>query len=324
MGVSFILLSSDDMDVPLDKEIPLEKAVLLIKKQNNIAQQENQPMSCTYCLVQDGQEMYRSFCTFPKHSFDLFEQIVEEIESQDIEQKELVLSWMSQAFNRKVAKPKKKKKGEKAKKEKHSFRFSNRWLLSACIAFIGCFCVGMGVYVLGNQTVERPTLEELLNEELFMEAGKEYSTEHETIEDTLFKLVRTTDVAYVQRLKEFNQTYPTIQGVFDLAILQYDYEQAIEQYENNFAHFTNDRYRIALVGYAYLKIDQLDQAKERLNECKDAELEKMILEYEQASLIIKEKQKEIEELQKKPSENKKKIEQAIEELYEAKEKLTQF
>jgi hypothetical protein len=334
MAISFEFLEMENMEVPIDREILLDKAILLLDKQNQIAKQEALTMFFRYALYQDGREVYQSTAELPQEKFDLFATIVAEIEAQEFEneeQKEVFLQWVSQAFKRKIKRQRLPKKEEepkvpkptKVKKRRRKPTMNKNWLFAALLVFL-LMIVGGSAYFAMNQQTAPSSLESLLKEEKYLEAGKEFPKERKAIENELFSLTRSKDKSYLKQLMAFNKQYPTIQGDFDLAMFDFNYKQACSIYEKDSSTFAKDKERLPLVGYSYLKIGQIEQAKNILKQCNDAELEKFILQYEQASLIIQEKQKEIKELQKKPSENKEKIKKAINELYEAKEQLNQF
>ncbi|EHM3077760.1 hypothetical protein KGA09_002642 [Enterococcus faecalis] len=327
---TFSFLEAKVMEVPINREIPLERAELLLKKQNKIANQEKQEMSCTYDLRIDGQVVYESSLVFPVEDFSLYGAIVKEVEEQEFnseEEKEAFLEWLSKTFN--VKKEKKKTtnrpKKEKIKKEKQRQipRMNKR---IAIVFFVVLFfiCSAVGIFVYATTPEKRVSYEELIRQEKFIEAGKEYSDKQQEVENLIFKKIQSEEKPELGKLRAYNKEIPTTQGDFDLAMLTYDYGKSIGIYEKEKDQFKNDHSRLPLVGYAYLKEQKLKAAKEISEQTTSPELEKYILEYEQFQLIIQEKEKQIKELQKKPTENKKKIEQAINELYEAKEKLNQL
>ncbi|MDA9469897.1 hypothetical protein [Enterococcus sp. 5H] len=335
MNVSFAFLTIEHMDVPLDRKIPLAKAVLLIEKQNLIAKESNISMQFSYGLYEDENEVYQSSLQLPKEKVDLFLAIVAEVKEsafEDEKQREAILNWLCLAFNRKRTKeerPHKEKKPKKVKEPKKHRSFSfpkvskKVILIVVSLLIFSGVCVG-GLYFAINQHDKQPPLEVLLKEGAFLEAGKQYPEEHQRIEQELFTLTRTKDRSYLDKLRVFHREYPTIQGDFDLSIFDFNYEEAITIFKQERDLFLADNERLPLVGYAFLKIDEVDEAKQIQEKSGNAELQKLILQYEQALLIIDEKEKEIQELQKKPTENKEKIEQAINDLYEAKETLSQF
>lgn len=316
------------MEVPTDREIPLANALLLLDKQNQIAEQENIQMNFTYVLQNENQEIYQSTIQLPQSDFSLYSTIINEINEQPFEeeqQKEAFIQWLSSAFGEKTKKKKEKK--EKQLKEKTPLKITKRTkkivLLVVATMVIIIFGAGTFFYATNKKEIV-PSLGDYLKREEFIVAGEKYPKETAVIENELFTLVRTKDKSYLEKLKEYNDQYPTIQGDFDLAMFDYDYKTAIAIYEKNESIFKKDSTRSTLAGYSYLKNENLKGAKEILSQTENAELEKFVLQYEQLTLIIQEKTKEIEELQKKPTENKEKIEKAIDELFEAKEKMNQF
>lgn len=327
---TFSFLEAKVMEVPINREIPLERAELLLKKQNKIANQEKQEMSCTYDLRIDGLVVYESSLVFPVEDFSLYGTIAKEVEEQEFnseEEKEAFLEWLSKTFN--VKKEKKKAtnrpKKEKIKKEKQRQipRMNKR---IAIVFFVVLFfiCSAVGIFVYATTPEKRVSYEELVRQEKFIEAGKEYPDKQQEVENLIFKKIQSEEKPELGKLRAYNKEIPTTQGDFDLAMLTYDYGKSTGIYEKEKDQFKNDHSRLPLVGYAYLKEQKLKAAKEISEQTTSPELEKYILEYEQFQLIIQEKEKQIKELQKKPTENKKKIEQAINELYEAKEKLNQL
>ncbi|WP_430609011.1 hypothetical protein [Enterococcus sp. MSG3310] len=327
---TFSFLEAKVMEVPINREIPLERAELLLKRQNKIANQEKQEMSCTYNLRIDGQVVYESSLVFPEEDFSLYRTIVKEVEEQEFnseEEKEAFLEWLSKTFN--VKKEKKKAtnrpKKEKIKKEKQ-WQIPRMNKRSAIVFFVVLFfiCSAVGIVVYATTPEKRVSYEELVRQEKFIEAGKEYPDKQQEIENLIFKKIQSEEKPELGKLRAYNKEIPTTQGDFDLAMLTYDYGKSIGIYEKEKDQFKNDHSRLPLVGYAYLKEQKLKAAKEISEQTTSPELEKYILEYEQFQLIIQEKEKQIKELQKNPTENKKIIEQAINELYEAKEKLNQL
>ncbi|WP_139843342.1 MULTISPECIES: hypothetical protein [unclassified Enterococcus] len=319
------------MEVPISREIPLDNALLLLTKQNQIAEQEHSQMTFTYALYTEDQEIYQSTVELPQADFSLFLTIIAEINEQpfeDEQQKEELLQWFYTVFGEKIKKKKEaKEKKVKQPKEKKPMKISTgaKKVALFVVVITGLIAFGAGTFYYATSRKEIvPTLEDYLQREEYTMAAEKYPNEITTIENELFMLVRTKDKSFLKALKEYNKQFPTIQGEFDLAMFDYDYTTAAKIYGKNIDLLKKDSDRSTLAGYSYLKIDDLKSAKEILSETNNAELEKFVLLYEQLTKIIQEKNKEIKELQKKPSENKETIEKAINELYDAKEKLNQF
>lgn len=196
------------------------------------------------------------------------------------------------------------------------------------IAFFVCIASAAVILLLNSNDVNDKkaepvvTLDKYLIDREYQKAAERYPESIQDIENELFHLIQSEDEAYLDDLQQFQEHYPTVQGEFDLAMFDYDYDQAISVYEKNPEEI--EQSRLLLVGYAYLKIDQLENAKRMFEVSENAELEKLILQYQQLMSIISEKEKEIKELEKKPTENKAKISQAIEELYQTKKELNQL
>ncbi|MCG4734743.1 hypothetical protein L0M92_14155, partial [Casaltella massiliensis] len=77
----------------------------------------------------------------------------------------------------------------------------------------------------------------------------------------------------------------------------------LEIYGQDKKAFRNLKNRLILVGYSYLKQDDLKNAEELNKEIKSTELDQYIYKFNQLTLFIKEKEKEIEQLQKDPIKN---------------------
>ena len=78
---------------------------------------------------------------------------------------------------------------------------------------------------------------------------------------------------------------------------------------------------MVLVGYSYLKEEQLDEAKKVIESLKSVELEKKIYDYEQLKRLIDEKDKELKELEKGGSKNREKAEEVAAEKFDLLEQL---
>ncbi|OOG23306.1 hypothetical protein BZK37_17775 [Enterococcus casseliflavus] len=92
-------------------------------------------------------------------------------------------------------------------------------------------------------------------------------------------------------------------------------------FEDNRSVFQEENVRLLFVGYAYLKTDQLSQAKQINASIHQIELEKKIYLYEQLTRSIAEKEKELKELEKGGYKNREQAEKVANEKFELQEQL---
>lgn len=325
MTVSFVFLEVSNMEVPVNREIPLDNARLLLDRQNEIAKENEIAMTFTYGLIEDNTTIYESHVTLPIDDFSLFKAICKDIEGQDFEGKEAFKKWLSTTFKEKIHKAKEQKK-QKAKPKRQLPVINKKMLIAFFVGLLILLISSVSLYYLSTAAPvpDKVSFDELIKQESFEAAAEEFPDRIDEIENKLFELTRSKDGQYLEALRTFHDKYPTKNGSFDLAMFSFEYEQVVALFEENKEAFESDTTRLTLAGYAYLKMDDLENSKALLDQSKSTELEKLVRQYEQLQLIIEEKEKEIKELQKKPTENKEKIEQAINDLYEAKEELGNF
>lgn len=190
-----------------------------------------------------------------------------------------------------------------------------------------CLLIGGGFAVrsaFSEKSEIQPSFKEYLDKKDYEGAAEAYPNKILAVENELFLIVQSEGRQHLKALSSFQKKYPTEQGLFDLAMFDYQYDEGIAVYEKNENLFKQDEVRQVLVGYAYLKEGKAKKAEAIQHTLNSPELEKLIRQYNQYRLIIEEKEKEIAVLQKKPSENKQKIEKAIDELYEAKQSLSEL
>src|SRR6478609_3983877 len=106
----------------------------------------------------------------------------------------------------------------------------------------------------------------------------------------------------VSALKEFQQTFPSPNGAFDLAYHEQRWEDMISQ---SGVEMTDKRYEMK--AYGYLKLDKVKEAKEEAAHIKNQELNQKIETYEQTKKELEETKKQIEEEKKKEEKDEKKI-----------------
>ncbi|GGD01768.1 hypothetical protein [Enterococcus wangshanyuanii] len=190
-----------------------------------------------------------------------------------------------------------------------------------------CLLIGGGFAVrsaFSEKIEKQPSFQEYLDKKDYEGAAEAYPNKISAVENELFLIVQNEGRQHLKVLSSFQKKYPTEQGLFDLAMFDYQYDEGIAVYEKNENLFKQDDVRQVLVGYAYLKEGKVKKAEVIQHTLNSPELEKLVRQYKQYQLIIEEKEKEIAVLQKKPSENKQKIEKAIDELYEAKQSLSEL
>lgn len=218
------------------------------------------------------------------------------------------------------------------KKSKRETRKINTRLLKVTIFVAFIFLVLGGGYLIvshfiQSQQVERkevtPSLTKLLEENKYLQSAKLYPHNLNKIESDIFQTIidgQTKEVD-IQTLKSFQKKYPTIVGTFDIAFLEGDYKLMVQTYMENKDRLQKDEMRMNLVGYAYLKIDNLDKAKEIANQVDDVALAKKIATYELYTKQLNEKEKFIEN--KKPSneDELKQYNKTLDEIYDLKQKI---
>ena len=168
------------------------------------------------------------------------------------------------------------------------------------------------------------SLENLLKEKKYFEAAKQYEDNLNEIENELFQAIingESSKTINVETLSKFQKKYPTTNGAFDLAFLKGKYEDMIKYYLNHKYRFESDEIRLNLVGYAYLKEDKLDKAKEIAEKVEDVELSKKIASYELYREQLAEKEKSIEGVKPTNEAELKKYNQTLDEIYELKQKI---
>ncbi|MBC2139692.1 hypothetical protein [Listeria innocua] len=112
-----------------------------------------------------------------------------------------------------------------------------------------------------------PAYTELMKEGKYVAAGKFYPDKREQIEKEIEKdhiqIEQSTEEkkAGIHVLKDFVQAYPSDQGNLDCAFYQSKWEDVGTIYDKASRDMRNDPANLAKVGYAYLKLGQLDKAK---------------------------------------------------------------
>ncbi|WP_335443473.1 hypothetical protein [Priestia megaterium] len=106
----------------------------------------------------------------------------------------------------------------------------------------------------------------------------------------------------VQVLKEFQQTFPSPNGAFDLAYQEQRWEDMMRQ---SGVKMTDKRYEMK--AYGYLKLDKVKEAKEEAAHIQNQDLNQKIEIYEKTKKEIEETKKQVEEEKKKEPTDEKKL-----------------
>ncbi|MEH7341814.1 hypothetical protein V7179_25110 [Priestia megaterium] len=106
----------------------------------------------------------------------------------------------------------------------------------------------------------------------------------------------------VQALKEFQQTFPSPNGAFDLAYHEQRWEDMMRQ---SGVEMTDKRYEMK--AYGYLKLDKVKEAKEEAAHIQNQDLNQKIETYEKTKKEVEETKKQVEEEKKKDPKDEKKI-----------------
>jgi len=106
----------------------------------------------------------------------------------------------------------------------------------------------------------------------------------------------------VNALKEFQQTFPSPNGAFDLAYHEQRWEDMMSQ---SGVEMTDKRYEMK--AYGYLKLDKVKEAKEAAAHIQSQDLNQKIETYEKTKKEIEETKKQVEEENKKDKKDENKI-----------------
>lgn len=349
----------DGLELPKNKKLKLVEGILLLDRQNKECTKSGEMGSVNYQLYfseEDEIDVFGGMLDFPMDTFN-FPLVVEQELTADGEgltpEIEEFLSTLYKSVQQKRPRKKRKETVRKPipepptlseptleeiqepiesepvtevplpKKPRNRIRINKKVGIIVSVFFL-CLLLGvLGVKFVPKLFADQtPSYEELLKEEKYLEAGKTFPSQQEEIEQTLYeKALEKQDTQTKKELELFQSKYPTTFGDFDLAILNKNYEQALQLYKKNEKSFKNDSDRMTLVGYCYLKKDQPKEAKEISRETQSVELEKYVYQYEQYVAQINEYEKQLDELKKDPVKNREKIEKMLNDLFDIKEEL---
>ncbi|MED5247526.1 hypothetical protein [Priestia sp. LL-8] len=136
----------------------------------------------------------------------------------------------------------------------------------------------------------------LVDQKKYKEAVKLQGNHPEVVESMISKK------GDVNALKEFQQTFPSPNGAFDLAYHEQRWGDMMSQ---SGVDMTDKRYEMK--AYGYLKLDKVKEAKEAAAHIQSQELNQKIETYEKTKKNIEETKKQVEEENKKDKKDENKI-----------------
>ncbi|MFZ4845572.1 hypothetical protein ACOYX7_07970 [Enterococcus casseliflavus] len=332
MDCRFIEVEGLSMACP--KTMSLKEANRMLFKKNEEVDMEGIDVTFHYELIQDDRVVLRSQLSLPVFDFDWWELVEEFLYEKGASEE--VINQFSISFKnsledvpeRKTVKPKKEKKAkrnkeripnEKAEKKKTP----TKWLYGVGMAFVSLallVVLGFGVNQVFFTEGKTLTYEELIDQQAFEEAYQLYPKEQQKTENFFYYYtLDNRSEATLRRFRDFHEEHETTFGSFDLAILQNNYSGAVSAYEEQAEAFSNDPERLAIVGYCYLKVGELDEAKQINTQINSIELEKKIVLYEQLTLQIQAAEREIEALQEEATLDREELEKQLNDLFDLKE-----
>ncbi|MBC2373745.1 hypothetical protein HBP98_17170 [Listeria booriae] len=326
-----IFTNGKELDIQEGLRLSYEKAMALGIRKNEELIASNRVGTCQYQILFEDKMIYESQLKFPYDLFD-FEGIMEE-ELAGTEEGNFLLSWLADQVRpkkKKVVAPKKEKaprvpKEKKVRKKKQLQTFQLNRALKLVIAVGTLFLIAAVVlWMAPNLKKEEPSYEALLKTGDYVLAAKTYKDKTEDIRQMLFQEALESGDKAQKAYRTFAKAYPSKISTLDIAILDGDYKATIQAYEQSVDEFQNDKTRMQLVGYAYLKNKDLEKAKKIEEVYPNLDLEKRLAQYEQLVLSIERREKLMKELQKDPIKNEKAIQATIELLFKDKAALEQI
>lgn len=166
---------------------------------------------------------------------------------------------------------------------------------------------------------EKPSFQDLMDKDAYLEAAAAYPDKQTAIEATIVQehVQGIADEAKrregVKQLQVFVAKYPSAQGEFDVAFYLKNWENTKRLYEANPKAFQEDIGNVAKMAYAYLKLGNIEQAKNLSLGLNSPILEGKIKTYEQ----LHKKRLEVENKLKQPKllpANKQVLQQALDAL----------
>ncbi|KRF46390.1 hypothetical protein ASG98_17625 [Bacillus sp. Soil531] len=123
----------------------------------------------------------------------------------------------------------------------------------------------------------------------------------------------------VDALKEFQQSFPSPNGAFDLAYHEQRWKDMMSQ---SGVEMTDKRYEMK--AYGYLKLDKVKEAKEEAAHIQNQDLTQKIETYEKMKKEIEATKKQVEEEQKKDTKDEKQIQSLTDQRKKQEEALKNF
>ncbi|CAH0317340.1 hypothetical protein [Priestia megaterium] len=136
----------------------------------------------------------------------------------------------------------------------------------------------------------------LVDQKKYKEAVQLQGNHPEVVESMILKK------GDVNALKEFQQTFPSPNGAFDLAYHEQRWEDMMRQ---SGVEMTDKRYEMK--AYGYLKLDKVKEAKEEAAHIQNQDLNQKIEAYEKTKKEVEETKKQVEEEKKKDPKDEKKL-----------------
>lgn len=349
----------DGLELPIDKKLKLVEGLLLLERQNKECIKSGEMGSVNYQLYfseEDEIDVFGGMLDFPMATFN-FPLLVEQELTADgaklTPEIEEFLTSLYKAVQQKRPRKKRKVSASKPrselpmvheptrdpeeeipvsdtandvqlpKKPRKKIRISKKAGIVVSVFFLCLLLSVLGLKFVPPLLAEQtPSFETLLKDGKYLEAGKTFPSQQEDIEQTLYEqALETQNTQAKKELALFQSKYPTTFGEFDLAILNKNYEEALQLYKKSEKEFNKDNDRMTLVGYCYLKKDLPKEAKEISIDTKSVELEKYVYQYEQYMAQINEYEKQLTELKKDPVKNRDAIEKTLNDLFDIKEEL---
>ncbi|AMG51585.1 hypothetical protein EQ871_12635 [Enterococcus casseliflavus] len=332
MDCRFIEVEGLSMACP--KTMSLKEANRMLFKKNEEVDMEGIDVTFHYELIQDDRVVLRSQLYLPVFDFDWWELVEEFLYEKGASEE--VVNQFSESFKnsledvpeimtvktKKEKKPKRKKEripNEKAEKKQSP----TNWFYVMGMAFVSLallVVLGFGVNQVFFTEGQTLTYEELIDQQQFEEAYQLYPKEQQKTETFFYHYtLDNRSEATLRRFRDFHEEQETTFGSFDLAILKNDYSGAVSAYEEQKEVFSTDSDRLAIVGYCYLKVGEIDEAKQVNSQINSIELEKKIVLYEQLTLQIQAAEREIEALQEEATLDREELEKQLNDLFDLKE-----
>ncbi|EAC3775850.1 hypothetical protein JH63_14825 [Listeria monocytogenes] len=319
-----------DLDIQEGLRLAYEKAQQLCERKNEELLSRSQEGVCYYQLVSNDKVVYESKLQFPYDFFDFHEILVQEVVGQ--EGAEAFIDWFESQINYKKSKVWKGEKNKEVKKAKVRKERSNRIRNTPPIKVrVGLFFVAMcllaaviGLFFAFSGADKEIPFSDLMKQGEYVQAAKAYPSEQTNIYEELLDKARTGEASDKKAFRAYSKIYPTKTTVFDKAVLEGNYNEVINAFEDNPAAIEKDEERYTIVGYAYLKDKNVASAKKVAEKTENLDLEKRMAQYEQLTLSITNREKKIQDLQKDPIRNEEAIKKEIDLLYKDKEALAKL